>query len=69
MPDKLFIEEFEGANGRAEVFEVLGKDELGIETVVYEILFKDQRLEVPTMGEASVLASELAGDSRFTSAH
>jgi hypothetical protein len=69
MSDKLFIEEFEGANGRAEVFEVLGRDALGVETVVYEILFKDQRHEVPTMGEASVLASELAGDPRFTSAH
>ncbi|HLF76795.1 MAG TPA: hypothetical protein VJB57_04835 [Dehalococcoidia bacterium] len=67
MPDKLFIEAFEGPNGRAEVFEIVGRDERGVEQVSYEILFKDQRNEVPSMGEASVLASELAGDARFKS--
>lgn len=66
--DRLFIEAFEGEKGRAEVYEVLGKDSLGVETVVYEVLFQDQRHEVMTMGEASVLASELAGDPRFSGA-
>ena len=66
MNDRLFIEAFEGEKGRAEVYEVLSKDALGIEKVVYEILFAGQRHEVPSMGEASVLASELAGDKRFS---
>jgi hypothetical protein len=65
MQDRLFIEAFEGDQGRAEVFEVLGKDSLGIETVIYEVLFREERHELPSMGEASVLASELAGDNRF----
>jgi hypothetical protein len=68
MDEKLFIEAFEGERGRAEVYEILGKDSLGIETVIYEVLFKDQRHEVMSMGEASVLASELAGDPRFSGA-
>jgi hypothetical protein len=69
MQDRLFIEAFSGPDGRADVFEILGKDPLGVETVVYEIVFKDERHEVRSMGEASVLASELTGDPRFTSAH
>ena len=61
----MFIEAFEGANGKAEVFEVVGKDASGVERVEYEIVFGDERQVVPSMGEASVLASELAGDPRF----
>ena len=61
----MFIEAFEGPNGRAEVFEVVGKDASGVERVEYEIVFGEQRRVVLSMGEASVLASELAGDSRF----
>ena len=63
--DRLFIEGFDGKNGRAEVYEVIAVDPSGVENVQYEVLFKDQRELVPSMGEASVLASELAGDSRF----
>ncbi len=63
--NKMFIEAFDGKNGRAEVFEVVGKDARGIEQVTYQVLFNEQRHEVPSMGEASILASDLAGDSRF----
>jgi hypothetical protein len=63
--DRMFIEAFEGSNGKAEVFEVVSKDASGVERVEYEIIFGDQRQVVPSMGEASVLASELAGDTRF----
>jgi len=63
--ERLFIEGFEGKNGRSEVYEVIGIDASGIEQVQYEVLFKEERKLVPSMGEASVLASELAGDSRF----
>ena len=66
VQDRLFIERFEGPNGTAEVHEIVGKDASGVETVVYEVNFGDQRHEVMTMGEASVLASDLAGDQRFT---
>jgi hypothetical protein len=64
--DKLFIEGFDGKHGRSEVYEVIDLDASGIEQVQYEVLFKDERKLVASMGEASVLASELAGDPRFT---
>jgi hypothetical protein len=64
--NKLFIEGFDGNNGRCEVYEVIEVDASGIEQVRYEVLFKDERKLVASMGEASVLASELAGDPRFT---
>ena len=63
--DRLFIEAFEGPKGHADVWEVVGKDALGVETVVYEILFGTERVEVPTIGEASVVASDMTGDPRF----
>jgi hypothetical protein len=61
----MFIEAFEGAAGKAEVYEVVGRDANGVEKVEYEIVFNDQRHTAQSMGEASVLASELAGDTRF----
>lgn len=63
--DRLFIEAFEGPNGTAEVYEVVGRDAHGVEKVEYEVVFGDQSQNVLSMGEASVLASDLAGDSRF----
>ena len=63
--DRLFIEAFEGPNGKAEVYEVVGRSASGVETVEYEIVFGDQSHRVLSMGEASVLASDLAGDTRF----
>jgi hypothetical protein len=62
---RMFIEAFEGPKGRSEVFEVLGKDASGIELVTYEVNFNGQLQHVQSMGEASILASELAGDPRF----
>jgi hypothetical protein len=61
----MFIEAFEGPNGRSEVFEIVGKDATGIEQVSYEIAFNGQKQYVQSMGEASILASDLAGDTRF----
>ena len=63
--DKMFIEAFEGPNGKAEVFEVVGRTAAGVEQVEYEIVFGNDRQVVLSMGEASVLASDLAGDERF----
>ncbi len=67
MADKLFIERFEGSKGQAEVFEQAERDAMGIERITYLVVFGDQTREVPSMGEASVLASDLAGDKRFSS--
>jgi hypothetical protein len=64
--NKLSIEGSEGKNGRCELYEVIELDPSGIEQVRYEVVFNDERKLVASMGEASVLASELAGDSRFT---
>ena len=66
--DKQFIEAFEGAKGRAEVWEIASKDSMGVETIEYEIIFDNQRQVLMSMGEASVLASELSGDRRFMGA-
>ena len=63
--DRMFIEAFEGTNGKAEVYEVVSRDANGVEQVEYTIVFGDQTHTVLSMGEASVLASDLAGDSRF----
>ena len=63
--DKILIEVFEGPNGKAEVYEVTNTNPGGIEQVEYEILFASVRQVAPSMGLASVMASELSGDPRF----
>jgi len=70
--ERQFIEAFEGPNGKAEVFEIVsapatGPGGLAVEKVEYEILFKGERHTALSMGEASILASDLAGDPRFVS--
>jgi hypothetical protein len=63
--DRMFIEAFEGPKGRSEVHEIVGKDATGIEQVTYEVTFDGQQQQVQSMGEASILAADLAGDPRF----
>jgi len=64
--NRMFIEAFEGPKGRSEVYEIVGKDATGIEQVTYEITFDGQlQQKVESMGEASILAADLAGDPRF----
>ncbi len=67
--ERRFIENFEGAKGKAEVFELDSEPEgrLGVHKVEYEVSFKGESHVVLTMGEASVLACELSGDPRFVS--
>ena len=67
--NRMFIEAFEGPKGRSEVFEIVGKDATGIEQVTYEITFNGQQQHVQSMGEASILAADLAGDPRFKGNH
>jgi hypothetical protein len=69
MADQL-IETFQGTKGKAEVFEVVSAPSdspgaLAVEQVLYEIRFNGERHVAQSMGEASILASELAGDPRF----
>jgi hypothetical protein len=59
------IEVFDGPQGKAEVFEVVEKDSLGVEKVRYEVTCNAHKESVLSMGEASVLACELSGDRRF----
>jgi hypothetical protein len=63
--DKLLIETFTGAKGTAQVFEVVETSASGAEKVIYEIVFGEERQLSESMGDASVRASELAGDMRF----
>ena len=67
---KELLESFEGPNGKAELYELLSTDPArpGIEKVEYLIEFKGQTQSRLTMGEASVLACDLAGDARFMKA-
>jgi hypothetical protein len=68
--NRMFIEAFEGPKGRSEVYEIVGKDATGIEQVTYEITFNGQlQQKVESMGEASILAADLAGDPRFKGSH
>ena len=64
-----FIESFEGPKGKAEVFEVVTPPAggIGVEEVVYEVIFDGETQTVSTMGEASILACELSGNQRFLS--
>jgi hypothetical protein len=67
--NRMLIESFEGPKGRAEVFEIVGKDATGIEQVMYEIQFNGDIQNAQSMGEASIRAADLAGDPRFKGNH
>ncbi|MEA2640567.1 MAG: hypothetical protein QOF51_1961 [Chloroflexota bacterium] len=58
---------FEGPNGQAELYEVVktfvGRP--GVEDVEYEVVFQGESQFCMTIGEASILACELSGDTRF----
>ena len=67
--ERTFIEAFEGPNGKAELWEVVGTDpnRPGIEKVEYQVTINGQTQSRPTIGEASILGCELSGDPRFIS--
>ena len=64
-----FIEAFEGAQGKADLFEVVKTNPARphVEEVEYEVVFNGQTEVRLTVGEASILACELSGDRRFAS--
>ena len=61
------IESFDGPLGHAEVYEVVTPSAgLGVEQVEYRVLLNGElKQSVLSMGEASVVACELSGDTRF----
>lgn len=65
--ERELIEAFEGPRGTAEVYEVVktSKDRPHVEDVQYEISFNGNSEFRLTIGEASIRACELSGDSRF----
>ncbi|MPZ47969.1 MAG: hypothetical protein GEU75_01405 [Dehalococcoidia bacterium] len=67
--ERTFLESFEGAKGKAELWEVVGTDPSrpGLEKVEYQVLINGETHSRLTIGEASILGCELAGDPRFTS--
>jgi hypothetical protein len=68
--ERQFIESFEGPKGKAEVYEVVTPpgQGMGVEKVEYEVSINGSKRFVSSMGEASILACELSGDSRFLKA-
>ncbi|HEY3116806.1 MAG TPA: hypothetical protein VGK54_08695 [Chloroflexota bacterium] len=72
MPERIdrdLVGAFEGPNGTAELYEVVitSAEQPGAEQVHYEIVYGESTETLPTLGEASIRASELSGDPRFGS--
>jgi hypothetical protein len=67
--EETLLESFEGTKGKAELWEVVATDPArpGIEKVEYQVRIGGQTHSRLTIGEASILGCELAGDPRFAS--
>jgi hypothetical protein len=63
--ERTHLRTIEGPNGKAEIFEILRSSNpdaaIGGEVVDYEIVFNNQSQRVRALGEASLVAEELAG--------
>jgi hypothetical protein len=66
--ERTFLEAFEGTKGKAELWEVVGTDPArpGLEKVEYQVIINGETHSRLTIGEASILGCELAGDPRFS---
>ena len=60
MPDETLLTEIEGPKGTAEIYEVATTNNRVVE-VEYVVVFGRERKALPSMGEAHVLANQLAG--------
>lgn len=60
MPEEVLVTEVEGPRGTAEIFEVtlLNKQVMEVE---YAVVFANERQSLPSLGEAHLLANQLAG--------
>ena len=67
--EETMLESFEGTKGKAELWEVIATDPArpGIEKVEYQVRINGESHSRMTIGEASILGCELAGDPRFAS--
>lgn len=67
MADRSLITTIEGPKGNAEVYEVSEGSSTtatsGVDSTVYEVVCGSEKQTVPTLGEASIIAHELAGVS------
>ncbi len=65
MADRSLVAVIEGPKGKAEVFEVngepVGTATSGAISTSYEVVFGSKTESVMTLGEASIVAHELAG--------
>ncbi|MEX2431222.1 MAG: hypothetical protein WD645_04805 [Dehalococcoidia bacterium] len=65
MADRSLVAVIEGSKGKAEVFEVngepVGTATSGAVTTTYEVVCGGQTESVSTLGEASIVAHDLAG--------
>jgi hypothetical protein len=63
--ERTHLRTIEGPNGKAEIFEVMrGANEdatVGGDVVDYEVVFDNRSQRVRALGEASLVAEELAG--------
>jgi hypothetical protein len=60
VPDESPLAEVEGPRGTAEIFEVPRSSDRRIE-VDYAVVFGSERVVVPSLGEAHILANQLTG--------
>jgi hypothetical protein len=66
-PTRTLLRTVEGPKGKAEIYEVLQANSditVGGEVVNYEVLFSGEVHPARALGEASIVAEELAGTSR-----
>jgi hypothetical protein len=62
--DEVFLTEVEGPHGTVEIFEVTLPGNTSAQQVLeveYAVVFDGERKSVPSMGEAHLLANQLAG--------
>ena len=54
---------FEGPKGKAEVYEVIETNSIGVEKVAYQVHFGGETSNAATLPEATALANNLCGSS------
>ena len=67
-PTRTLLRTIEGPKGKADIYEILqassSVDTVGGEVVDYEVIFNNETHKARALGEASIVAEELAGTSR-----
>jgi hypothetical protein len=67
-PTRTLLRTIEGPKGKAEIYEILQVSNsdvtVGGEVVDYEVVFNNEAHKARALGEASIVAEELAGTGR-----